>query len=98
MKKNKGRRKKSVAGRIYFALMVVFLVGVMVTQLMLLHNKSVVYAQREAALEEELQTQEDKRQELADYEQYTHSEEFTRDTAKSKLGLVFPNEIIFRER
>ena len=79
-------------------MMVGFLVMVMMTQLVVLHNKSRAYAQREVQLEAELRAQQDRQQELADYEQYTKSEEYMRNMAKSKLGLVSPNEIIFRER
>ncbi len=82
----------------YLFIMVGFLVVVMTAQLVVLHNKSRMYAEREVQLEAELRAQQDRQQELADYEQYTKSEEYTRNMAKSKLGLVLPNEIIFRER
>lgn len=98
MKKVQGRRRKRSAGKLYLFLMMGFMAVVLVTQLVLLYQKSEAYAAREAQLVEELHEQEDRRQELADYEQYTKSEEYTRNTAKSKLGLVSPNEIIFRER
>ena len=35
--------------------------------------------------------------ELSEYESYIHSQEYIEDTAKKKLGLVYGNEIIFRE-
>ena len=70
----------------------------MMVQLVMLHNKSEEYALREAQLTLDLQEQENRQKELSDYEQYTKSEEYTKNMAKSKLGLVSPNEIIFRER
>ena len=98
MKKISGRKDKRRSGRFYIVLMVGFLSVVMAMQLVSLHHKSEQYMAREKALEEELRDQKERQQELIDYEQYTKSEEYTRNTAKSKLGLVSPNEIIFRER
>lgn len=98
MKKISGNKGKRRSGRFYIVLMVGFLTVVMAVQLVSLYHKSELYLAREKVLEEELRAQQERQQELIDYEQYTRSEEYTRNTAKSKLGLVSPNEIIFRER
>ena len=45
-------------------------------------------------MEEELLRQD----ELSDYEEYIGSRDYVEDTAKSKLGLVYDNEIIFKEK
>ncbi len=98
MKNYKNRRAPKQTGRMYLLAMVAFLVVVMLVQLVTLHNKSKEYAAREVQLSRELEEQEDRKKELSDYEQYTKTEEYTKNMAKSKLGLVSPNEIIFRER
>ena len=36
--------------------------------------------------------------ELEEYEAYTQTQEYIEDTAKSKLGLVYKDQIIFKER
>ena len=35
---------------------------------------------------------------LSDYEEYIDSQEYVEDTARSKLGLIYDDEIIFREK
>jgi cell division protein DivIC len=44
-----------------------------------------------------LEAQQEKREELDNYEEYIQTEEYKESVAKSKLGLVHQNEIIFRE-
>ena len=38
------------------------------------------------------------KEDLSEYEEYIKSDEYVEDTAKKKLGLIFDNEIIFREK
>ena len=40
----------------------------------------------------------EEQQQLADYEQYTQSQQYIEEVAKSKLGLVYNNEIVFKEQ
>ena len=56
------------------------------------------YQAKEEALTEEVQAEQEKQKELSDYEQYTKTDDYTESTAKSKLGLVYDNEIVFREK
>ena len=35
---------------------------------------------------------------LKDYEEYTKSQDYVEDIAKSKLGLLHDNEIVFKEK
>ena len=97
MKKTRSQQNKS-NNRLYVLLTVGFLAGVFLFQLGMLYNKGKEYTAREELLKQQLQEQQDKQRELSDYERYTKTEEYTKNMAKSKLGLVSPNEIIFRER
>lgn len=47
-------------------------------------------------LESEIASQEERQQALEDYEAYINTKEFTIQMAREKLGLVFPDEIIFK--
>ena len=38
-----------------------------------------------------------RQEELQNYQSYTQSQEYVEDIAKSKLGLAYDNEIIFKE-
>lgn len=91
------RRKKNRAGRISIACIVIFLLAVMSVQIFRLYEKNQEYITREAELKEQLEEETERRDEIAEYEKYIGSQEYVEDTAKSKLGLVYENDIIFKE-
>jgi len=91
------RKKKNRAGRISIACIVIFLLAVMSVQIFRLYEKNQEYITREAELKEQLEEETERRDEIAEYEKYIGSQEYVEDTAKSKLGLVYENDIIFKE-
>ena len=97
MSKKKNSRKKKRVNRIYFVLIVGFVVTVMAIQITNLYHKNAAYAAQEAELKSELEAQQEKQEELENYENYIQSDEYKENVAQSKLGLVHENEIIFRE-
>ena len=50
---------------------------------------------QEAELEEQLQAEKAKSEEIDELEEYVGTDEYVEDVAKDKLGLVYPNEILF---
>jgi cell division protein DivIC len=92
------RHKKKSANRTYIAVIGAVLLLVLTVQMVRLYQKNQTYITQEEALQQELEQQQEKQQELSDYEEYINSEEYIEDTAKQKLGLVYDNEIIFREK
>ncbi|MCR5545420.1 MAG: septum formation initiator family protein [Lachnospiraceae bacterium] len=97
MSKKKNSRKKKRVNRAYFWLIAGFVVTVMVIQISNLYQKNAAYAAEESKLQNELEAQEEKQEELENYESYIQSDEYKESVAQSKLGLVHENEIIFRE-
>lgn len=92
------KKKKNRAGRLSIACIVIFLLAVMSIQIGRLYDKNQEYARREAELTEQLEDETERRDQIADYEEYIGSKEYVEDTAKSKLGLVYDNEIVFKEK
>ena len=45
-----------------------------------------------------LQAEKDRAEELKQKEAYVGSEQYIIDTAKSKLGMTYPDEIVFKEK
>lgn len=78
-------------------LIAVFVLVVMSVQMVNLYRTDSAYAKKERELEAELSAQKDRQEELENYEAYTHTQEYMEGVAKSKLGMVHKNEIIFRE-
>lgn len=62
-----------------------------------LSRKVTEYEAREAQLEAQIEEQEARAEELVEYEKYTQTMKYIEDVAKSKLGLVYDGEIIFKE-
>ena len=50
---------------------------------------------QEAELEEQLEAERQRAEEIDELEDYVGTDEYVEDVAKDKLGLVYPNEILF---
>jgi cell division protein DivIC len=62
-----------------------------------LKQKNRAYQAKEEALEEAIAKEEARSRELEELEAYTKTKKFVEDVAKDKLGLVYEDEIIFKE-
>ena len=60
-----------------------------------LHAKNQEYKAQEAELEKQLEEEEVRSEEIDELEEYVGTDEYVEDVAKDKLGLVYPNEILF---
>lgn len=62
-----------------------------------LKQKEEQYAAREQELVSLIEAEEQRAQELQEFETYTKTKKYAEEIAKDKLGLVYENEIIFQE-
>lgn len=92
------RRRIKQKRKWYIPFMVIAVVFVLGFQLMGLYTKLSDYKSREAALTKELEDAMTTKEELTDYEAYTKTDEYIQNLARTKLGLVKENEIIFKEK
>ena len=60
-----------------------------------LHAKNDEYKVKEAELEAQIESESMRAEEIDDLETYVGTDEYVEDVAKEKLGLVYPNEILF---
>lgn len=91
-------QKQNKMARISISCMVFMLVALMSVQIVRLNRKNKEYIAKEASLQEQKADEEARQQELEAYEKYTNSQDYIEDTAQSKLGLVYEDEIIFKEK
>ena len=91
----RGRRKKNNnrAGKLCIGMIVIAFVAVMSVQIIRVYQNM----QQEASLQKQLEEETARGEQLSSYETYTKSQQYVEDTAKSKLGLAYDNEIIFKE-
>ena len=58
----------------------------------------VEYAAKEKELQQQYEEETERSTEIDDLETYMKSSQYIEDVAKSKLGLTYKNEIIFKEK
>jgi cell division protein FtsB len=92
------RRKKTSTGRIYVAVIMLFMIGVMTVQMVNLYQKNQEYKKTEQSLEKELKAAKEKQEQLKEEEEYVGSDEYIEKEASQKLGLTHDNWIIFKEK
>ena len=61
-----------------------------------LNEKKAVYEKREKYLIEKIEEQHERSEEIEEYRKYMQTKQYIEDMAKSRLGLVYKDEIIFR--
>ena len=95
-KKRKSNRNNR-AGKICISMILVVFAAAMSVQIVKAYQKDQEYAGKQEQLEVQLQDETARQEELQNYQSYTQSQEYVEDIAKSKLGLAYDNEIIFKE-
>lgn len=74
------------------------LVAVVSVSSISLRAKNQAYIAQETELEEKIEEEEARSQEIDDLEEYVSTDEYVEQTAKDKLGLVYENEILFKRK
>ena len=92
----KRRRKGQNTGTKSIIFIVVIFLIVMSVQILKLKEKDDLLKEREEALQQQLADEQQRAEELDELDLYTRSMDYIKDMA-NKLGLVFENEIIFKE-
>lgn len=92
----KRRRFQNAAGIIWASIVVLILVSVVSISSIGLMKKVDDYQTREQALVAQIEQEEQRSAEIAEFEKFTHTRKYIEDTARDKLGLVYPGEIIFK--
>ena len=94
------RRKKASTsnriGMIVIAVVVIVLISVMLLQSNGLKKKIVAFQASNEALEEQIQVEQDRAENLKTLPEYVDSDEFVEKTAREKFGLVYEDEIIYQ--
>ena len=94
----KRKKKENRMGKLCVSGIVFMFLIVMSIQIVKLYKEDQTYIAKEKELNEQLEDATEEQQQLADYEQYTQSQQYIEEVAKSKLGLVYNNEIVFKEQ
>ena len=75
-------------------LMMLVVVGI---KSMELREKKAYYAKREEELALQIEQEEQRAEEIKEYETYTQTKKYIEEVARDKLGLVYEGEILFKD-
>lgn len=92
------RKRRRKCGAVSIAVIVLAFLVVMAVQICRIKAKDAEYAAREQELKQEYEEETQRASEIDDLETYMNSSQYIEDVAKSKLGLTYKNEIIFKEK
>lgn len=92
------KKRRRTSGTLGIVVIVAAFLIVMAVQIGKIKAKDADYAAREQELLQEYQEETQRATEIDSLEEYMNSSEYIEDVAKSKLGLTYDNEIIFKEK
>lgn len=92
------RSKQNKSSVICISFIVLMLVGVMSIQIVSVYGRNQSYRAQEEELQSQLDSEQARQKELEEYKKYVNTKEYIEQIAKTKLGLVYPNEVIYKEK
>lgn len=94
---NMKKKKKKKYHSYIFVLLVLFLMVTIVGIGMIKQRKILMrYEEQAASLQEEIRSEKERQKEIDSLEEYVKTDEYIKEVAREKLGLIDPNEIIFK--
>lgn len=93
--KRLSRHKRSI---LCISSVIILLVAVVSVSGVALQTKNKAYIAQEQELQEQIDEEKARAQEIEELEQYVGTDEYVEQTAKDKLGLVHEGEIIFKAK
>ena len=91
------RKRHNRMGMLLVITVVLMMMTVVAVKSIELREKRTAYQSREEALMQEIEAEEARSEEIAEYEKYTQTKKYVEEVAKEKLGLVYEGEIIFKD-
>lgn len=92
------RKKRNSTGAVSVLVIVIAFLSVMTVQIGRLKEKDAAYALKEKELQQQYEQETERAVEINELAAYMKTNEYIEDVAKSKLGLAYENEIIFKEQ
>lgn len=89
------KKKQNRLSMLLVTMAVLMLLVVVAVKSVGLSAKQAAYDERIAQLTAQIEQEQQRSEEIAEYEKYTKTKKFVEEVAKDKLGLVYEGEIIF---
>lgn len=90
------KKRQNRLGMFLVTIVVLMLLVVVSINSVGLRQKKESYLEREQALQEQIDAEEERSEQIEEYRKYTQTKKYVEEVAKDKLGLVNPGEIIYK--
>lgn len=90
------KRRQNRLGMMLVTIVVMMLCVVLLIGMATLKTKRDGYLEREQVLQQQIEQENKRAEELVEYEKYTKTAAYVEEVAKDKLGLVYEDEIVFQ--
>lgn len=97
-RKRKSRNRKNHAGSISIVVIVLLLLGTISIKCIELKNKNESLKKQEAVLAGKIEKETVREKEIEELSKYIQTKQYAEQVAKEQLGMVYPDEIIFKEK
>lgn len=90
------KRRQNRLGMILVSIVVLMLCLVLTVSMLSLNKKRNSYIERQESLQQQIDAENRRAEDLVEYEKYTKTAAYVEEVAKDKLGLVYDDEIVFQ--
>ena len=90
------KKRQNRMGMFLVTIVVLMLLVVVSINSVGLRQKRESYREREQALQEQIDAEEERAEQIEEYRKYTQTKKYVEEVAKDKLGLVNEGEIIYK--
>ena len=92
----KKQKKSTIAGMTLAVLVIFVLAFVLWRSKAELAKKNSIYEAQISELQTQIKQEEQRSEELSDYQKYVQTKKYMEEIAKNKFGLIYPDEIVFK--
>ena len=90
------KRRQNRLGMTLVSIVVLMLCVVLMVSMLSLNKKRNSYVERQKSLQQQIEAENRRAEDLVEYEKYTKTAAYVEEVAKDKLGLVYEDEIVFQ--
>lgn len=91
------KKRQNRTGMLLVITVVLMMLVVVAVKSVELREKRATYLAREEQLMQEIEAEQERTEDIEEYQKYTQTKKYVEEVAKEKLGLVYEGEIIFKD-
>lgn len=100
MDKGRRRKKKTFMDGLMFSICLIFIIGAIACPIWMrsvdLREQEQTYIRKEAELQEQIEAEERRTEELEQRKKYVGTDQYIEEIARDRLGLIDPDEVLIQ--